>query len=551
LGLPLRILVVEDSPEDAYLMLRELERCGFEPQEQIVTDEASMRQALSDSAWDVIVSDHALPAFDAFGAMALAKEFKLDIPFIIVSGTIQQEIAVEAMKSGAHDYLPKDNLARLAPAIRRELDEAQMRESRRVAERELAAVREELAQQLSDITRLHQLGVRLSMVHDLDSVAKEILDATTSLLMTDVGAFLLFEARAKILRPIAVRGTTLPDGSMPPAEGVSAAAVQACEVMSAGLDATDGRALLGTAARAAGCLSVYSIPLATGGSRVLGCIECYPRRTEPFSGRENRMIDLYTQQAAQVLDNVLLFEQALVANRLKDEFVAMVSHELRTPLTPILGATHMLRVQPDDPARRGYALDLIERNVRVQTGIIDDLLDMSRIVSGKLRLHLVPVDFKTVSEAAIDTVRNAADAKQISIESIIEPIEQEVIGDPDRVRQIMGNLLSNAVKFTPRQGRIQVHIRFQDGHAEIRVRDTGVGIAPDFLPYVFERFRQADSSSTRSHGGLGLGLAIVRQLVELHGGTVTAESDGPGTGALFIVRLPMREPQQQDRQLSA
>jgi signal transduction histidine kinase/ActR/RegA family two-component response regulator len=227
------------------------------------------------------------------------------------------------------------------------------------------------------------------------------------------------------------------------------------------------------------------------------------------------------------------------ASRMKDEFVATLSHELRTPLTPILGWLSILRRvgSADEQTRKG--LEVIERNARHQTQMIEDLLDMSRIVSGKVRLEVQEVRLAEVIEAAIATVRPAAEARGIDLHAVFDATAGLVRGDPDRLQQVVWNLVSNAIKFTERGGRVQVTLERVESHVEIVVRDTGIGIPPDFLPHVFDRFRQLDSSVSRRHGGLGLGLAIVRQLVEIHGGSVRAESAGEGRGSTFTVVLPV------------
>ncbi|WP_179228330.1 hybrid sensor histidine kinase/response regulator [Leptolyngbya ohadii] len=232
-------------------------------------------------------------------------------------------------------------------------------------------------------------------------------------------------------------------------------------------------------------------------------------------------------------------EELAKANRLKDEFLATVSHELRTPLNAILGWSTMLRSKKLDEAMANRALETIERNARVQNQLIEDLLDISRIISGKLRLNVRPVVLVSVIEAAIDSIRPAADAKNIRIQSVLDPDAGPISGDSDRLQQVFWNLLSNAVKFTPKGGRVQIRLERINSHIEVIVSDTGQGIRPDFLPYAFDRLQQADSSTTRVHGGLGLGLAIVRHLVELHGGSVRADSDGEGKGATFTVVLPI------------
>jgi signal transduction histidine kinase len=231
-------------------------------------------------------------------------------------------------------------------------------------------------------------------------------------------------------------------------------------------------------------------------------------------------------------------QQAEEASRLKDEFLATVSHELRTPLNPILGWAYNLRTGAVDPALLQEGLETIERNARIQSQLVEDLLDVSRIVSGKLNMNVQPVHLQHVIAAAVESVRLAAQAKRIELVLHFDPDVPQVAGDPGRLQQVFWNLLSNALKFTPEEGRIEVRLRQTDSHVEASVTDSGEGIPPDFLPHVFDRFSQADSSATRKHGGLGVGLAIVRHLVELHGGTIRAESAGLGRGATFSLQLP-------------
>ncbi|HEY9405029.1 MAG TPA: ATP-binding protein [Pyrinomonadaceae bacterium] len=231
--------------------------------------------------------------------------------------------------------------------------------------------------------------------------------------------------------------------------------------------------------------------------------------------------------------------EADTANGLKDEFLAILSHELRTPLTSILGWSHMLAAGNLDDAAAKSALETIVRNARAQRQLIDDLLDISRIITGKLRIDVQPVELAPMIEAVVDGVRPAADARSIHLRTALDSRTSAISGDPDRLRQIIWNLLTNAIKFTPEGGRVEAGLERTNSHVEVTISDTGQGIAQEFLPHVFERFSQSDSSSTRRHGGLGLGLSIVRQLVELHGGTVTATSAGAGEGTTFKVIFPL------------
>jgi PAS domain S-box-containing protein len=228
------------------------------------------------------------------------------------------------------------------------------------------------------------------------------------------------------------------------------------------------------------------------------------------------------------------------ASRMKDEFLATLSHELRTPLNAVLGWTRILSMKPDVPGELMQGISVIERNAKAQATIIQDLLDMSAIISGKIRLSVERLDLAPVVQAAVDTAAPAAQARQITLDLVLDTAGEAVVsGDASRLQQVFWNVLSNAVKFTPRDGRVQVRLASTRDYAEVRVTDTGAGIPPEFLPYVFDRFRQADASTTRRFGGLGLGLSIVKQLVELHGGVVTAESEGVGRGATFTVTLPL------------
>jgi PAS domain S-box-containing protein len=232
-------------------------------------------------------------------------------------------------------------------------------------------------------------------------------------------------------------------------------------------------------------------------------------------------------------------QEAEAANRTKDEFLGTLSHELRTPLTAILGWARMLSNGRLDETNKQRALETIERNARAQSQLIEDILDVSRVISGKLRLEVRPLDLTAVIEAAVDTALPAADAKGIRLQRVLDSGASMVSGDSTRLQQVVWNLLSNAIKFTPKGGRVQIRLERINSHVEIVVTDSGQGMTPDILPLIFERFRQADSTSTRAHGGLGLGLAIVRHLVELHGGTVEAESAGTGQGSTFTVKLPL------------
>ncbi|MFP5265023.1 MAG: PAS domain S-box protein [Blastocatellia bacterium] len=318
-------------------------------------------------------------------------------------------------------------------------------------------------------------------------------------------------------------------------------------------------------------VSYLAVPVISRSGEVLGGLFFGHPEPGVFTEREERMVSGLAAQAAIAIDNARLYQEAQAAirqreealrirdellareqaaraeaedaNRTKDEFLATVSHELRTPLNAMLGWVRMLRTGKLDEEMSMRAIDIIERNARSQAKLIEDILDVSRIVTGKLRLNTRRVELAPVVDASVDSVRPASDAKAIQIIKSFGGESLAIMGDPDRLQQVVWNLLSNAVKFTPNGGRVEVTLARLDDYAQIKVSDTGHGIGADFLDFVFDRFRQGDSTSTRAYGGLGLGLAIVRHLVEMHGGVVRAESEGPGKGSTFTVMLPVAHPQ--------
>jgi PAS domain S-box-containing protein len=305
--------------------------------------------------------------------------------------------------------------------------------------------------------------------------------------------------------------------------------------------------------------SYLAIPVVSRTGEVIGGLFFGHSTPDVFDARAERLITGVAAQAAVAIDNARLYQEVCRAsdereelleaeraarseaermNVMKDEFLATLSHELRTPLNAILGWSQVLGIS-DRKEDMQEGLEAIQRNARAQTQLIEDLLDMSRIISGKIRLDVQWIELAPLVEAAVNTVRPSAEAKDIRLRTILDPLAGPVTGDPARLQQVVWNLLTNAIKFTPKHGKVDVLLERVNSHLEITVHDSGVGIKPEFLPIVFERFRQADSSTTRTYGGLGLGLSIVKSLVELHGGTIRAKSPGEGLGATFTVSLPL------------
>ncbi|HUE81614.1 MAG TPA: ATP-binding protein [Pyrinomonadaceae bacterium] len=433
---------------------------------------------------------------------------------------------------------------------------------REQSEQALRTVKRELEIQVEDLRRLHELSIRLTGTLEIDLVLREVLRAALAVQGTDLGLLSLRNREGDGLSVNAQCG--FDDEFMKQLEGVAPGAdfcgsyEQRRQVIVEDIEVDPLPAQYREVAHQAGIRSCHSTPLITHGSNILGVLAVYFRESRRPSQRELRLMDLYARMAADFIENAQLHhkvqqelearEQSLLreqlaraeaesANRMKDEFLATVSHELRTPLNAIIGWSHMLRRGTLDDATTSRALETIERNAKSQAQLIEDLLDVSRVITGKLRLNIGPVDLASVINAAIDSVQLAADSKGIHLEVRLDPSARHTQGDAGRLQQVVWNLLSNAIKFTPSAGHVEVRLERAGSSVQIRVSDTGPGIGADFLPFIFDRFRQADSSSTRSYGGLGLGLAIVRHLVELHGGSVHAES--PGTGAVFTIALPV------------
>lgn len=435
-----------------------------------------------------------------------------------------------------------------------------------IAERREAEAALEI--QVEDLRQLHERSARMARTLDIETVLHEVLQAALSVQRTEMGALFLYDPQQGLLQVRVSQGLDahflhqlerVPVGQG--ASGLCCARRQPIIVEEVSQDPTFAPYL--EFARAMGLHASHSIPLIARSGTLIGVLTLYFRHPHRPSEREQRLMDLYTQMAANSIENARLHQQlqeelsarnellarehraraeAESANRMKDEFLATVSHELRTPLTTILGWSHRLRQGTHDENTLARGLDTIARSARIQAQLVEDLLDISRIIAGKVRLSIGPVDMVNVLHAVLDSMQVAAEAKEIRLVITSDPSARHLMGDADRLQQVFWNLLSNAIKFTPPGGRVEVRLGRHDRSLQIEVSDTGEGIEPDFLPYVFDYFRQADGSSTRRHSGLGLGLAIVRHLVELHGGKISVSSAGNGQGTTFTLRFPLATP---------
>jgi PAS domain S-box-containing protein len=420
-----------------------------------------------------------------------------------------------------------------------------------------------LAEERHGLETLNQVGRKLASNLDSRQIVQAVTDAATELSGAKFGAFFynVSGERGEAYQLFTLCGApreAFERFGMPRNTPVFAATFRGEGIVRSDDITTDPR--YGTMAPHHGMpkghlpvRSYLAVPVVSRSGEVHGGLFFGHPEPGMFTARAEQLVAGIAAQAAMAIDNARLYEREREAranaermSELKDEFLALLSHELRTPLSAILGWAQVIASRRMEPEDLRNAIQVIERNARAQTRLIDDLLDMSRIEAGQVRLDVQEVDPAAVVQAALETVRPAAEAKAIRIQQVLDPKAGPISGDPGRLQQVFWNLLSNAIKFTSKGGRVQVILERVDSHIELSVADTGIGIPPEFLPYVFERFRQADASTTRRHGGLGLGLAIARHLVELHGGSLGAASEGANEGATFTVKLPVAIVQRTD-----
>jgi PAS domain S-box-containing protein len=396
--------------------------------------------------------------------------------------------------------------------------------------------------------KLNHVGTIVASALDRDSVVQAVIDAATEVTTAQFGAFFynVTDERGESSMLYAISGApreAFSKAPTPRSTEVFAPIFDYERVVRSDDITKDSRYARTTPhGLPAGEFPVHSylaVPVRNRSGDVAGALFFGHAQVGRFAERHERLAVGVASWAAIALENASLYVGVQEAGRLKDEFLATLSHELRTPLNAILGYARMIRAGIVAPERHQKAVETIERNATSLTQIVEDVLDVSRIISGKMRLNVQPVNVPDVVRSAVEAVLPAADAKGVRIDMILDPAAGPISGDPERLHQVVWNLMSNAVKFTSRHGRVHVRVERVDSHVEVVVSDTGVGIPRNFVPHIFERFRQADAGTTRERGGLGLGLSITRQLVEMHGGTIDATSAGEGKGATFRVRLPL------------
>ena len=541
-----RILVADDNADMREYLGRMLDE-SYDV--ALVGDGAAALERIRSAPPALVLADVMMPTLDGFALLAAirADQQLRSLPVVLLSARAGEDARIEGLDAGADDYMVKPFSAReLLACIASQLKLARVRlqsdEERTRLLRENAAV----------MQTLNDVGAIVASELDRAQVVQAVTDAATELTTAEFGAFfynvlddtgesyMLYtisgaarEAFSNLPMP---RNTPLFD---PTFRGSSI--VRSADVTK---DPRYGQSppYNGMPSGHLPVRSYLAVPVKGRSGEVIGGLFFGHSTLERFTDQHERLAVGIASWAAVALENASLYASVQEANRLKDEFLASLSHELRTPLNAILGYARMLRTGTLPAERHQKAIETIERNAASLNQMVEDVLDISRIVSGKIRLNVQAVDLLQVIRNALDVILPAAEAKGVRVETLMDEQTGPIAGDAERLQQVFWNVLSNAVKFTDRGGAVKVTLERVNSDVQVTVSDNGIGIAPQFLPHVFERFRQADAGSTRERGGLGLGLSIARQLVEMHGGAITASSDGVGRGATFCVRIPAASP---------
>lgn len=557
----LRLLLVASDDGARSAFLRSLRTSGLDVEVTTAACAGTALEASRATPFDCVIVASPLLAGEEERVLREAGDGRSSTPVVVFGERSDARAAATAMKAGATDYVarhgadPHELATSILEAIKRTTRTRQWSRTRTeqsdVAEHQTVAERAKLLARASK----HSL-IGTDLEHVLGSIAREFTgeyaDWVAVLLRRDDGTLETAtcthgeEEREAPMRTLLARSSVEADALRAIANVTNTGHPELITLRPTVDSSSDASSDEHHALRALGALSAMLVPLISGG-HVLGCLLFASERPERiYSSEDMGLAEEVGRRIAVVVENVRLFDlaqrerrRAEEASRLKDEFLAVLSHEIRTPLNAVLGWSTMLKAGALGVEQAKKASATIERNARSLAQLVDDLLDVSRIISGKLQLQVEPVDLVRIIESAIDVMRPAARAKGLELRTSLDPEVGPFVGDPDRLRQLVWNLLSNAVKFTDERGCIEIELK-RDGSAGVMsVQDTGQGLSQSFIPYAFERFRQADMGTTRATSGLGLGLAIVREIAELHGGSVEAESGGLGKGSTFTLRLPI------------
>jgi signal transduction histidine kinase/FixJ family two-component response regulator len=557
MGKPIFVLIVEDSENDALLLVRELRRGGFASEFERVDTAEAMAAALAERTWDIVIADYIMPHFSGIAALEVLKQSGLDLPFIIVSGAIGEDIAVAAMKAGAHDYIMKGNLKRLNPSIERELREAEIRSQRRRAD-------EEAKRNMEGIKALHEIDLAITSSLDLRSTLEVLLEKIDLFLPYTVAAVRLVNRTTGALEAVACRNIEEQEWKEKTSRVTELDMIileQNAPVMVRNAQ-TEPRSLSPEFLRKHGLVSFLGVPLIAKGE-VLGILTFFTTKEHEFTKEEIDFLSALAGQAAIAIHNARLYEEIKTqvvelekSNKIKDEFLSVISHELRTPLNVSIGYMSVVKdglygeVNSQQKEALGKALrhsdDLLQminailmvRNVESDTGQLKP-----GEVSLQALLDELKSEYSVPSEKTISLIWD--DACDLPVAKT----------DRAKLKHILQSIINNAIKFT-QKGHVAVATRYilDANTVEFRISDTGIGIPEEKLPFIFERFRQLDSSKTRKYAGMGLGLFIVKNFTEMLGGEITVESE-LDKGSSFTIRIPTQlttceEPQGEGHQLA-
>jgi two-component system, OmpR family, sensor histidine kinase VicK len=538
---PLRVLAVDDSEDDALLLIRELRRGGHKLDFQRVDTPQAMSLALAKDPWDLVISDYTMPGFSGLDALELLKKTAIDIPFIMVSGSIGEETAVNVMKAGAHDYLMKDNLRRLIPSVERELRDAEVR-------REHRRVEEENRRNWRRIQALHDVDLAITSTLDLQSVLDILLDKIEQLLPNSATTIKLLDRDTGELQPVACRNLSEKQWKavgQTKLAGLAKIVLENRIPLTLANVQTDPRNANPILAIKEGLISYLGIPLIAK-NEILGLIAFYTKDSHQFGDDEIDFLTTLAGQASVAISNSLLYEQSRkqateleISNKIKDEFLSVTSHELRTPVNLILGYTTMITegILGDISSDQKHALDKVANHTNDLLSMINDMLYATSLEAKIMEPEIEDFDLVEFLHSLKGSYSILLD-KQIELNWSYPADLPKMKSDKRKLKQIFQNLISNAIKFTE-QGKVTISARHepQSGEVQFIVADTGVGIPDQMRSIIFEKFRQGDGSDTRAYGGVGLGLYIVKNFVELLDGRIEVESE-EGKGSTFVVTLP-------------
>lgn len=531
---PLHVLILEDRLSDAELMVHELERAGFEPHWRRVDNEADYLAQLG-AAPDVILADHTLPQFGAPQALELLKQRRLDIPFIVVTGSISEEVAVERIKQGAADYILKDRMARLGAAVAGALNEKKLREEKRLAE-------ERIQLSLERLRALHEINLVITSTLDVRTVSQLLLEKMNLFFPDPTAATIrLVNKITGELEPLVCRNlneVVWKAEEWKSGRGLTNVVAETRAALVVENIQTDPRTRDHEFFRRYNLVSYLGVPLMAK-RELLGVLSIYTKEKHEFTDREVEFLSTLAVQTAIAIHNSQLYEATVKANKAKDEFLSVMSHELRTPLNVVMGYTELIKdgVLGEINRAQKEALQKVIAGANDQVAMINSILYVTALEAQTVKVETHEIHLPSFLDELRSVYPVSTDNK-VSLNWDC-PLDLPIVKtDSGKLRQILQNLINNAIKFTDK-GDVTVSVRVKESYMEFKVTDTGIGIPKEALPFIFEKFHQVDSSQTRLYGGVGVGLYIVQKFTELLRGRVAVESV-PRKGSTFTVSIPFK-----------